>query len=503
MRFLTLFVVCITGLLGAGVSAVELPDFDPILDAAGRPIRWEEGADGRLRFHPAPKGNQDGLPFLVVPSDGGNQTPLDTLVGGGPQAMFGLLLSGGQDFASLGDAATHAKRLGWGMSEAALVTRISDAATSPLDRLLAFRLLEIQYPAAATALRPVLAKERDLHLCHAAAPGPVPGLDDLAQVVPASAIVRIVYRPALYPAQRGGIATGRYFGVLGVLRIVDRDRQRPIDVDLLSFMAYGTDAAGELPIACAARFGNVRIDRVVAWMTPGKDEALWEAQVRGAGGAAAGKALDTWLGPSRPVSEGRRWQTDSWWSEVLGEDLMRWGIRVGGPSAPAGARPKWDQPNPRSALCISAGAAALADAVRILGICWADQDGKRFYPPVPPTVADLLRGDQTASIDVWFDGKDTLWEVRALGVDESRVLALRDWMENWLPTMPQAARLLAPQADGHLAKVEHRGTDIVLIYRTPGAPMRDGYRDPATVVNKVVPDWRELLGRVIARVKMQ
>ena len=497
MRLILILLIGIMGPLGGADRADELPELDPLLAALGRPVRWQEGADGRLRFHPAFKGNPAGDPFLALPGDANALSPIDVVILGGPMVLNGLVLNGGRDLASLGHVATHARRLGWDVSEAALLKRL-DGAAKPLERLLAFRLLEANHPTAAAKLRATLASDRDVHLRHAAQPRREVGHQDLAAVVPASAIVRVVYRPGFYPAQAHGMGAGRHFSVVGSLEPLERDPQRPIDPDLIAGSAFDIDAAGEIPIAFASYFGNVRIDRVVGWIWPHEGGARWGFQVNGAGGEAVGRFTEAWHGPAKPAANGRRWALDDWWMELAGDELVRFGMQ-GEPPPLQGPGLRWEAPDPQSALCITAGAAALMNAPRLLGIYRLNALGGKEYPATPPAVAGLLQGDQTASIDVSFDGTDTRWEIRAPGVDEARMLALCGWLEEWLPTQPHPSRLLARQPDGLLARVERRGSDIVLCYRTLGAPMRDRLSNPAAIINATTPDWRGMIQRLIAR----
>ncbi len=499
MRLILILLIGIMGPLCGAQNASELPELDPLLAALGRPVRWQEGADGRLRFHPAMNGDAAGIPFLSLPGETRGLSPIDVVIIGGPMAMTGLVFSGGRDLASLGDVVTHARRLGWDVSEEALRKRMSTAA-KPLERLIAFRLIEVYHPAAVADLRAGLASERDVFLRQAAQPRLEIGHQDLAVVVPSSAILRIVYRPCFYPAQTHGMGAGRHFGVVACLRTLDQNQKLPIDPDILADQAFDVDAAGEIPIAFSAHFGNARIDRVVAWMWTHQEKAKWGFHVDGAVGEAVGRAVEAWNGPAQPTAGGRRWTLGDWWLEVAGDALMRFGMR-GEPPQLKEPGLHWDVPDRQSALCITAGATALINAPRLLDLYWVDENGKHDHPATPPALAGLLQGDQTASIDVSFDGTDTRWEIRAPGVEESRMLALCGWLEEWLPTQPHPSRLLARQADGLLARLERRGSDIVLCYRTPGAPLRDRLNDPGALIRATIPDWADMLKRLIERAR--
>lgn len=502
MNRCVLFLFYIFNIMVAGEESISLPEFDQLFIRAGKPIHWQKGADGRYRFLPAPNGAAEGVPFLPLPTDNNSKSPVRTLLSGGSWALPGFLLCGGRDLASLGDAATHARRLGWEVTEVALKSRINDLSSNPTDRLLAFRLLEVRYPSAAAELAKALATDKDLHLRHAAKAIAAPELDDLPALQPNSSAIRVVYRPSLYPPQTGGVAAGRNYGILGVMQVLDRGKDASIDPEWLIDSAQEIDALGELPIAFADYYGNIRIDRVVAWLIPGADAPTWELQVRGAGGEAAGKALEAWFGASRPTLAGKSWQTERWWASIHGDSELRVGTgmeTVKQPIEKVGLR--WQQPDASSALCISVGVNALADAPRLLDIYTIDQDGNRIYPKSPLALTDLLHGDQTANLDVWFDGVDTQWKISALGVDEQHMMKLRDWLEDWLPSLPHVTNWLVRQPDGRLSRIERNGTEFSLHYITRGAPLRDAYSHLHESLNIMAPDWPAMLERITAKMK--
>ena len=268
------------------------PSLEPIMTAVGYGLDWEVRQDNTLVMtKPSPVFARIREARVVPFGPQGRISALDMWLHGSPFSVLGLAFSGGRDLASCGDAALYARRLGWDLGRESLINRMmASRINTPrvqVERLLAFRLLQGQDPQSLTA--PVLKAGISGDPWLTAATQPSINTDDPAEEVARLSLhqdVVFVVNPSSHPALQRGSGAGAGSAVLGML---PRMEQRGIDPEFLATMHWEVEGTAVFPIEFAARYGNLRLDRVVGSVSTATSTPQMSIYARGTGLDAVGR----------------------------------------------------------------------------------------------------------------------------------------------------------------------------------------------------------------------